>query len=175
MRFIWLFFILFAGLLSACSSYKVVSFNNPEFQNKDYQTFRLITSLPDSGGINQQLFINQVHNAILDEMKAIGYEQVNTSSDLILRYKFFSNNRSESSNNSFRNRSIYDPSPWNLQSRNINESILLIDLHDRKKEKLVWQGSIDLSVSFYRRKKFSKTIPLMVNEIFNTYQPKRAQ
>ena len=175
MRFIWLFFMLFAGLLSACSNYKIVSFNNPEFENKDYQTFRLITSLPDSGAINQKQFINQVHEAILDEMKTLGYERVNSSSDLILRYKFFSNNRSESFNNNFRSRSIYDPSPWTLQTRNINESILLIDLHDRKKEKLVWQGSIDLSVSFNRRKKSSETIPLMVNEIFNTYQPKRAQ
>lgn len=173
MRLIWLFFMLIAGVLTACSGYKIVSFNNPDFKNKDYQTFRLITSLPDSGAINQKIFITDVHNAILDEMKAIGYQQVDNNSDLILRYKFFSNNRSDSFNN-YRNRSIYDPAPWNLQTRNINESILLIDLHDRKKEKLVWQGSVDLSVSFNKRKGSSNTIPLIVSEIFKTFQLKRA-
>lgn len=174
MRFIWLFFMLFSSVLMSCNNYKVISFNNPDFTNKNYQSYKLITKAPDSLLFNQKTLVGEVHDAIINEMKVIGYEQVSQKSDLILRYKFFSNNRSEVNSN-FRNRPFSDPTPFSVQTRNVNESILLIDLHDRKDEKLVWQGSVDLNLSTNRRRKANDEIPTIVNEIFKTYQIKRAQ
>lgn len=174
MRFIWLFFILSAGLFASCNNYKVVSFNNPDFKDSNYNSYKIITKVPDSLLLDQKTIINEVHTAITDEMKIRGYELIPQKSDLILRYKFFSNNRTELTNN-FRNRSIYDPRMFSYQARNVNESILLIDIHDRVKEKLVWQGSVDLNLSFSKKQNAEDIIPKIVNEIFSTYQLKSTQ
>jgi len=174
MRFIGLFFILALGLLGSCKSSKVVSFNNPDLRNQSYQTYKIITQASDSLLSDERTIVDELATSINNEMEIRGYIIDNRKSDLMVRYKFFANNRADITTNRTGRRygSYYDPNFLNFSTRNITESILLIDIHDRKKRKLVWQGSVDLNLSYYKKRKFKEAIPQIVSEIFTTYQLK---
>lgn len=168
MRPIWLLFVLFTLVFSSCNNYKVVSFNNPELKQQQYSTYKIITKAPDSLLYNERSVYNEFYDAVKSEMADKGFQLVSGESDLLLRYKFFSNRRSDLT--AFRNRSIYDPGFLNFSARNFTESILLVDVHDRDKEKLVWQGSLDLNLPSYQNRKVKDLAQTVVNEIFDTFQ-----
>lgn len=168
MKISWLVFLFFPVFILSCNGYKVISFNNPELQNQEYNTFRIITTAPDSLVTNEKIIFDRLNQAVLFQMKQKGFQLSDGQSDLLLRYKFFSSRRSDLLVN--RNRSVFDPRFTTFSARNITESILLIDLHDRRKEKLVWQGSVDLDTPSYRNKKINEVIDTIVADIFDTFQ-----
>ena len=173
MTFIRLFFILSIVVLSACNANRVVSFNNPAYANRAYQSFRIITLNTDTLNTADRTIYDNINREVAKQLEAKGYRPVPRESDLLVRYQLYANNRVEEvTNNTFWPGPGGFNNPNNLffSTRNITKSILLIDLHDRKDRKLVWQGSLDLNYSAYKKRQFDELIPEIIAEIFNTYK-----
>lgn len=178
MRSKWLFYLLFTLLLPACKNSKVISFNNPELINRDYLSYKFVTEEPDSLLFDERSVLRELHDGIEAQMALRDLTSVSENSDLLLRYKLFSNRNvsqvayRRNDGSIFRNRTFANPNFIDFSYRNLTESILLIDIFDIKREKLVWQGSLDLNVPAYKNKRGKELIKDAVVEIFDSFQYK---
>ncbi|MEQ8904182.1 DUF4136 domain-containing protein [Ekhidna sp.] len=152
-------------LLSSCSP-KVVSYLNTKAPFKQYETYRVVTAKADSKNITPEntLVFDLIKEHIHNQMRARDYEQSNVSPDLTLRYEVTSSTRVESNNT--QNNPFYFQ-PYQITSRTIYESIILLELFDSNK-KLVWQGSYDLRQE-KKEKRVSRAIEKAIGYIFTTY------
>jgi hypothetical protein len=162
--------LVFIILLSGCNP-KVVSYLNPKAQFKQFETYRIVTTKADSKNITPEntLVFDLIKENIHNQMNTRSYEQSNISPDLTLRYEVTSSARVESNNN--QNSPFYYQ-PYQITSRTIYESIILLELFDAK-QKLVWQGSYDLRQE-KKEKRVSRAIEKAIGFIFTTY-PYRAK
>ena len=175
MTFIRFFFILSLVILGACNANRVISFNNPEFADKQYQTYRIITLNTDTLSTDDRVIYDGINEEVAKQMQARGYYAAKVNSDLLVRYQLYANNQVEEvSNNVFWPGGFNNPNNLFFSTRNITRSILLIDIHDRKAGKLVWQGSLDLNYSAYKKRQFDQIIPEIIAEIFDTYKAKNS-
>ncbi|MEL7146355.1 MAG: DUF4136 domain-containing protein [Bacteroidota bacterium] len=165
------FFILSIVTLSGCAANRVVSFNNPDFADRNYESFRIITLKTDTLTQEDRTIYEEINNEVKRQMEFRGYEAVAKNSDLLVRYQLYANNRVEEvTNNVFWPGNFNNPNNMFFSTRNITKSILLIDIHDRNAGKLVWQGSLDLNYSAYKKRKFEEIMPQIIEDIFATYQ-----
>ena len=174
MTFMRLFLFLSVLSLTACNSNRVVSFNNPDFASRSYESYRIITRQADTVNTADKAVYEGLHKAVIRQLDERGYRAVQQNSDLLVRYQLYANNRVEqvANNNLWAGRfnNFNNPNNVFFSSRNITESILLIGIHDRKARKLVWQGSLDLNYSVSKKRKFEEVIPEIVEQIFASYQ-----
>ncbi len=179
MKFIRLFFILYTFTFISCNSHKVVSFNNPSYANRVYQTYKIIT-IPDKEVSNKESSIHKkVSVAIHQELTGLNMKSFDRNSELVVRYEFRSMERDDSRviRNSRTSRfnnlnNNFNPNYANISKRSITESILLVDVFDRKTKKLVWQASIDLNVSNKKYENIDILLTKAVSALFQTYQAK---
>lgn len=159
----WFWLLLF---VLGCSP-RIVSYINPKSDFKSFETYRLVSSKLESKNVTPEntLLFDLIKKDILLQMDKRGYQKSNISPDLLLRYEITSNTRVETINaqNSFSR----NPFPFQVNTRTIYESVLLLELFDNK-EKLVWQGSYDLSQQ-KKEKKTEFAIKKAIGYIFATY------
>ncbi|MFY0627390.1 MAG: DUF4136 domain-containing protein [Reichenbachiella sp.] len=152
----------------SCATTKTISFINDDMDLRDYETFKLITVNTDDENfsVSGMVFFSELEKAIYRNMDKRLFDKSNKP-DIIVRYELVSNQRTESSRNMnyYSPYSYYTPSPTVV--RNYTEGILIIEFRDRKKKKLVWQGSLDLE--YTRGDDPDDVIVDAVNEIFTTY------
>ncbi|WP_420581463.1 DUF4136 domain-containing protein [Reichenbachiella sp.] len=159
----WLF-ILF--VLQSCSSPKVIKFLNTDLDYSQYHTYRLIHYKSDdkSYAAEGMTFYTEIENAIEQNMATKGYQPADRP-DLITRYEIVSTTATETRNQN------YDPYRYNYYipptTKKYTEGIVLIELRDRKRKKLVWQGSLDLKYTMKGGAKLN--LLTSINRIFESY------
>jgi len=175
-----LFFIFFLFFAVSCNTSKVVSFNNPDFETKRYNSYKLLLGKQDS--ISDYSYVQlhaQIAEGIHREMELREFKEKERKSELVLRYSFYSSNETSVINNNnfnslarrpFPSNRPFGPNFNNITIKNINESILLIEMYDRQTKKLVWQASKELNIAAYKKKKLVEIIPLAISDIFLSYK-----
>ncbi|WP_370086728.1 DUF4136 domain-containing protein [Ekhidna sp.] len=163
----WLYLII---LFSFGCNPKVVSYINPKAKFVEFETYRIVSAKLESKNVtpDNTMILDLIKQNIHKQMKVRSYEQSNITPDLTLRYEITSSTRVENRSNQVN---PYSFTPYQINSRTIYESVLLLELLDSK-EKLVWQGSYDLSQE-KKEKKMARAIEKAVGYIFTTY-PYRA-
>lgn len=163
----YLFIILL--FFQTCAPPKVVKFLNDELDYSRYNTYKLINYKSDDKSYDEEglAFFNHVEESINQNMKNKGYS-THSKPDLIARYEIVSTTTTESNNRTYDpysyNNRYYNPG-WNAQKR--TEGVILIELRDRKRKKLVWQGSLDLK--YAKKVEPSVTLSESIDRIFTTY------
>ncbi|MEO9964329.1 MAG: DUF4136 domain-containing protein [Reichenbachiella sp.] len=157
-------------LCQTCASPKVIKFLNDELDYSQYKTYRLINYKSDDKSYDEQglQYFNQIEKVINQNMTDRGYQSADKP-DLITRYELVSTTTTANNNNRnydpYGYNSFNSPSGWNSERR--TEGVILIELRDKKRKKLVWQGSLDLKYS--KREDPETTITELINHIFETY------
>lgn len=166
--------LIIIGMLAfACSTPKVIKYLDADLDYSAYHTYRLINYKSDDKSYDEEglALFNQIEQSINQNLQDKGYKPA-SKADLVARYEIVSTTTTE--NRGYDpyafNRAYYDPyNTWNNQKR--IEGVILIELRDKKRKKLVWQGSLDLK---YAKKEDPKeTLTKAINHIFATY-PYRA-
>lgn len=168
------YLIILCLLSFGCSTPKVVKYLDSDLDFSQYQTYRLINYKSEDKSYDEEglaLFM-QIEEAINNNMQEKGYEPT-SKADLVARYEIVSTTATEN-NRGYDpygyNRSYYDPyRTWN--NRKYIEGVILIELRDKKRKKLVWQGSLDLK--YAKKEEPKETLTKAINHIFDTY-PYRA-
>ena len=157
--------VVLISLLISCSGPRVVSFLNDEMDLRDYHSYKLIGFKADENfDVQGMVFFNQLEKAIVQNMDERLFDRSDRP-DLILRYEIVTSQRTENQTSNY-----YDPYAYYRPQFNYTvsytEAVLLIEFRDRRKKKLVWQGSLDLDLT---KGKPSDLIGPAVNKIFSTY------
>ena len=164
----YIFIILL--LLQTCAPTKVIKFLNDELDYSQYRTYRLINYKSDDKSYDEEglAFFTHVENAINKNMTDKGYSRKDKP-DLIARYEIVATTTTENNSRTYdpyrNNNYYYSPASWNSEKR--TESVILIELRDRKLKKLVWQGSLDLKYS--KKTEPQVTLSESIDRIFTTY------
>ncbi len=155
-------------LISACSG-RVINFVNEDAPLKTYDTYVLVGLKGKNVGEapDQAAVFRRIEGYIINEMARRQYTKTDNDPDLILRYEIVSGTRTERNNN---NMSFYYVPPPN--NRQVVESVILLELTDRKTKKLVWHASLDLR-EHSRLTKRKDPLQAAFQTMFNTY-PYRA-
>lgn len=153
--------IILLFFLISCSP-KVISYVSERASFSQYNTYYLLNT-KKTGSASGDDITPRLEQAIKSNMGYRGYEEDLEMPDLLLRYELISSTRSEVN---------VTGSPYsyvgNISYRTFNESILLLELKDRKTDKLVWQASIDMRDHSDIRKK-KDPLRSAVNKLFETY------
>ena len=162
----WLNWIYVAGLFS-CSP-NIISYQNPDAKYERFETYRIVNLKVDKSQLDKEsaLVYSTIRKEIEHEMTKRDYALSDVSPDLILRYELTSSSRVQTTAQQVGFSPYY-----NVSSRTIHESILLLELIDQNK-KLVWQGSYDLQQE-RKESRLVKVIENAVAKIFTSY-PYRA-
>lgn len=159
--------------LYSCSTGRVIHFTNSEANFSTYSNYKFRNAVKDSISAEGMQIANAIQNSIKMEMKNRGYIQGSVGADLQLHYDLISSYSDNFNNNPNRNSRFFNNDPFfynnNWQSTDVYKSVLLIELYDIKKKKLVWQASMDLSHA-RREKRREIMIARAVERIFSTYQ-----
>lgn len=166
--------ILVSILLTACGTYKVVTFTNEGSRFGSYFSYEIehLKTKVDKADQKKPEVVIRLEDAMHQQMAERKYERAGKRPDLRLRYEIISNQRTEYDMNTRAFRpSIYNPNGYyyDVNERNFTESILLLELKDTRTNKIVWQGSLDLRYS-RKSKKTDDLIQDAVLKIFNSYR-----
>lgn len=166
-------FLLFA-LISACTTYKVVTFTNGDSRFNSYYSYEIAHLKTKANQADQKKpeVVLRLEDAIHQQMAERKYQRSSKRPDLTLRYEIISNQRTEYDMDTYSYRqSIYNPYGYyyNINERNFTESILLLELTDVRTNKVVWQGSLDLRYS-RKSRKTDNLIQDAVIKIFDSYR-----
>ncbi|MGL1888512.1 MAG: DUF4136 domain-containing protein [Reichenbachiella sp.] len=162
------FFILVLLYMNSCSP-KVVEFVNDDMDFSDYKTYRLVNYKSDDKEFSSQgsEYFDRIEGFINDQMKAKEFEYHKGKADLIVRYEVISTVQTESSYNNSNN---YNQSQYYTPSSTVEyykDGLLLIEFLDAKKNKLVWQGSLD--IRYPKNKTKTTVLQESIDLIFETY------
>ena len=166
-------FLTLLIFIASCTGGKVVHFTNSQSPFSSYTNFKFRDIKEDSIHQTGATIFNLIKSSIKEEMISRGYSEINKQSDLLIHFDLISS-YGESNNNSFNpNSPINNYNGYffdsGRQTDNILKSVLLIELFDIKRRKLVWQASLDLA-SLKREKRREIMISKAVDRIFTTYQ-----
>ena len=160
------FLLILESTLWGCATNNTISFINDDMDLRDYNTYRLIQVDTDDENYNMEgmVFFNQIEKTIIDNMDRRLFKTARNP-DIIVRYELVSSQRTQTSTSNYYNPyTSYSPSYTTV--RHYTEGILLIEFRDRRKKKLVWQGSLDLH---FMKGEPDEVVHDAVNDIFETY------
>lgn len=171
-----IFFIIALALICCSKPARVIQFTNENMNFSDYQTYRLINYKSDDKSFSEKgmAVFNAIEAAIDTNMVRKNYAYADEP-DMIVRYEIISTIETQS-NSTWNNRNdpyfynnyYYDPNRFYDNSRKFTEGVLLIEFRDKKKKKLIWQGSQDFKLS--KKETPIQTAQNSVNYIFETYR-----
>jgi len=155
-------FLLFTLILLSCSTQKIVHYINEEASFQNYNSYYLLNTKGNIRAKDDEL-IPRLENVILREMEKREYFFDDENPDLILRYELVAMTETEV-------RSTNTPYTFtgSVMVSSFNQSILLFELKDRKSNKLVWHGSIDMK-NHQELKSKKDPIKAAVKLVFDSY------
>jgi len=159
-------------VLSNCAQPGVIQFLNDNLDFSNYETYRLINykSADKSFSKDGMIIFTGLESAIDSNMVNRNY-RLAEKPDIIVRYEIISSIETESSGPYYdpylQNRYYYSPPPSYNNTKKLAQGILLIEFRDKKKKKLIWQGSLDLK--FSKKTTPLEVVTLAVERIFTTY------
>ena len=142
-RLFWIALLLF----SSCSSSKVISFHNDEFDLSSIKTFAIrVTHDRERLTEAQQQVDSILLETIMRQMRSRGYEP-SKAPDVFVSYEVSINSKSESRVNepSYYSRRYYSPYDYSVTTYNYTQGMILVEVKNSE-GRLIWQGSKDFKV-----------------------------
>ena len=169
--------VLITTCVFGCSASKVVKYLNEDASFKNYHTFRIVNFKTENKEYSEEgnALSDSVETFITSAMVEKGYNRQESKADLYVRYELISGVETKVNyNNNYYGNGFGGYSPYYDPYRNRTtttqriEGILLLEIKERRSQKLVWQGSLDLK---YSRRKDNNIVLLQdaVQTIFETY------
>tara|TARA_X000000368_G_scaffold108662_1_gene84503 strand:- start:1098 stop:1631 length:534 start_codon:yes stop_codon:yes gene_type:complete len=169
--------IAFATILSSCNSIRVSSDYNEEINFTEFKTYAFSKSGIDKVEIND-IDKKRILRAIDVELYNKGYRKSSIEPDFLINFFTKTNKKIDyyPSNNYYGYAVPYGgmghyASSWYLNSFSYNEGVLFIDIIDRNKNELVWQGIGKGYIYNDKPDNKNEKIKAMVNKILLQFPP----
>ena len=170
--------IAFATILTSCNSIRVSSDYNEEINFTEFKTYAFSKSGIDKVEIND-IDKKRILRAIDVELYNKGYRKSSIEPDFLINFFTKTNKKIDyyPSNNYYGYAVPYGgmghyASSWYLNSFSYNEGVLFIDIIERNKNELVWQGIGKGYIYNYKPDNKNEKIKAMVNKILLQFPPK---
>ena len=169
--------IAFATILTSCNSIRVSSDYNEEINFTEFKTYAFSKSGIDKVEIND-IDKKRILRAIDVELYNKGYRKSSIEPDFLINFFTKTNKKIDyyPSNNYYGYAVPYGgmghyASSWYLNSFSYNEGVLFIDIIERNKSELVWQGIGKGYIYNDKPDNKNEKIKAMVNKILLQFPP----
>ena len=169
--------IAFATILTSCNSIRVSSDYNEEINFTEFKTYAFSKSGIDKVEIND-IDKKRILRAIDVELYNKGYRKSSIEPDFLINFFTKTNKKIDyyPSSNYYGYAVPYGgmghyASSWYLNSFSYNEGVLFIDIIDRNKNELVWQGIGKGYIYNDKPDNKNEKIKAMVNKILLQFPP----
>lgn len=169
--------IAFATILTSCNSIRVSSDYNEEINFTEFKTYAFSKSGIDKVEIND-IDKKRILRAIDVELYNKGFRKSSIEPDFLINFFTKTNKKIDyyPSNNYYGYAVPYGgmghyASSWYLNSFSYNEGVLFIDIIDRNKNELVWQGIGKGYIYNDKPDNKNEKIKAMVNKILLQFPP----
>lgn len=169
--------IAFATILTSCNSIRVSSDYNEEINFTEFKTYAFSKSGIDKVEIND-IDKKRILRAIDVELYNKGYRKSSIEPDFLINFFTKTNKKIDyyPSNNYYGYAVPYGgmghyASSWYLNSFSYNEGVLFIDIIERNKNELVWQGIGKGYIYNDKPDNKNEKIKAMVNKILLRFPP----
>lgn len=169
--------IAFATILTSCNSIRVSSDYNEEINFTEFKTYAFSKSGIDKVEIND-IDKKRILRAIDVELYNKGYRKSSIEPDFLINFFTKTNKKIDyyPSNNYYGYAVPYGgmghyASSWYLNSFSYNEGVLFIDIIERNKNELVWQGIGKGYIYNDKPDNKNEKIKAMVNKILLQFPP----
>lgn len=174
MKIYKLFILLCIGILTSCSSIKVVSDYDTKVDFSTYKTFAFYKKGIDKASVSD-LDKKRIMRAIENELNKKGFVK-STNPDILVSIFTKSREKVNVTDNNFGYGFGWGYNPWFFGSTNLNinqytEGTLFIDFIDKNKNELVWQGIGSGAMKMTNIDKKEERINEFVNKIILAYPP----
>ena len=174
MKIYKLFILLCIGILTSCSSIKVVSNYDTKVDFSTYKTFAFYKKGIDKASVSD-LDKKRIMRAIENELNKKGLVK-STNPDILVSIFTKSREKVNVTDNNFGYGFGWGYNPWFFGSTNLNinqytEGTLFIDFIDKNKNELVWQGIGSGAMKMTNIDKKEERINEFVNKIILAYPP----
>ena len=166
--------MLCIGVLTSCSSVKVVSDYDTKVDFSTYKTFAFYKKGIDKASVSD-LDKKRIMRAIENELNKKGLVK-STNPDILVSIFTKSREKVNVTDNNLGYGFGWGYNPWFFGSTNLNinqytEGTLFIDFIDKNKNELVWQGIGSGAMKMTNIDKKEERISEFVYEIISTYPP----
>ena len=170
---------IFAGIaiLAGCASGPTIVANRaPDFNVADYQTFSFIQPLGSDRGSVRTLMSQHLIDATTREMEMQGLRHVDTNGDLLVNFVVSTretiSSRPSTGASMHHSRGRY--STWSGYSMSMStteivqrtEGTIDVDVIDRERNQLVWEGAARGRVTDSTRQNLEETVHDAITDIF---------
>lgn len=174
MKIYKLFILLCIGVLTSCSSVKVVSDYDTKVDFSTYKTFAFYKKGIDKASVSD-LDKKRIMRAIENELNKKGLVK-STNPDILVSIFTKSREKVNVTDNNLGYGFGWGYNPWFFGSTNLNinqytEGTLFIDFIDKNKNELVWQGIGSGAMKMTNIDKKEERINEFVNKIILAYPP----
>ena len=174
MKIYKLFILVCIGILTSCSSVKVVSDYDTKVDFSTYKTFAFYKKGIDKASVSD-LDKKRIMRAIENELNKKGLVK-STNPDILVSIFTKSREKVNVTDNNFGYGFGWGYNPWFFGSTNLNinqytEGTLFIDFIDKNKNELVWQGIGSGAMKMSNIDKKEERINEFVNKIILAYPP----
>ena len=174
MKIYKLFILLCIGVLTSCSSVKVVSDYDTKVDFSTYKTFAFYKKGIDKASVSD-LDKKRIMRAIENELNKKGLVK-STNPDILVSIFTKSREKVNVTDNNFGYGFGWGYNPWFFGSTNLNinqytEGTLFIDFIAKNKNELVWQGIGSGAMKMTNIDKEEERINESVNKIILAYPP----
>ena len=174
MKIYKLFILLCIGILTSCSSIKVVSDYDTKVDFSTYKTFAFYKKGIDKASVSD-LDKKRIMRAIENELNKKGLVK-STNPDILVSIFTKSREKVNVTDNNFGYGFGWGYNPWFFGSTNLNinqytEGTLFIDFIDKNKNELIWQGIGSGALKMSNMDKKEERINDFVNKIISVYPP----
>jgi hypothetical protein len=175
MKIYKLFILLCLGILTSCSSVKVVSDYDTKVDFSTYKTFAFYKKGIDKASVSD-LDKKRIMRAIENELIEKGFTK-SENPDLLISIFTKSREQVNVTDNNLGYGFGWGYNPWFFGSTNLNinqytEGTLFIDFIDKNKNELIWQGIGSGAMKMSNIDKKEERINEFVNKIILAYPPK---
>jgi len=169
-----LFILLCLGILTSCSSVKVVSDYDTKVDFSTYKTFAFYKKGIDKASVSD-LDKKRIMRAIENELIEKGFTK-SENPDLLISIFTKSREQVNVTDNNLGYGFGWGYNPWFFGSTNLNinqytEGTLFIDFIDKNKNELIWQGIGSGAMKLSNIDKKEERINEFVNKIILAYPP----
>ena len=174
MKIYKLFILLCIGVLTSCSSVKVVSDYDTKVDFSTYKTFAFYKKGIDKASVSD-LDKKRIMRAIENELNKKGLVK-STNPDILVSIFTKSREKVNVTDNNLGYGFGWGYNPWFFGSTNLNinqytEGTLFIDFIDKNKNELVWQGIGSGAMKMSNIDKKEERIKEFVSKIISAYPP----
>ena len=174
MKIYKLFILLCIGILTSCSSVKVVSDYDTKVDFSTYKTFAFYKKGIDKASVSD-LDKKRIMRAIENELIGKGFTK-SENPDLLVSIFTKSREQVNVTDNNLGYGFGWGYNPWFFGSTNLNinqytEGTLFIDFIDKNKNELIWQGIGSGAMKMSSIDKKEERINEFVNKIILAYPP----